>query len=169
MPRRFSTSPASRSEKPSPPNRRLGGDGFSLREAGEVENLRGIWLRTGAAGAAEVHYEIIAEISDAEVTLPREPKSRTSQGPRGEDLAPSDLVQSDDAEVRRRARDLTADTTTTDAAAWALFQYTASVVQPATGEPRADAKRVLLEQRGSSTGRARLLAAMLRSLDIPAR
>jgi len=143
------------------------GDGFSFREVGEGLNLRGIWVRL-APGAGDLEYELTAEISDAEVVLPTKISTRIRPSSR-KDLEATDLVQSDDAEIRRRARELTADTAGPDAAAWALFQFAASAVQSGPGEARADARSVLAAQRGNSTGKARLLAALLRSQGVPAR
>ena len=149
-------------------SRGLLGDGWSFREDGVASNLRGVWVYSGAPGSAEVQYEVTAEISDAEVSVPRRPKGEASRGA-GESLAPTALIQSDDPEIRRRAREITAETTTSDAAAWALFQYTTALPHESASEPATDAKSVLERQQGNTTGKARLLAAMLRSLKIPAR
>ena len=143
-------------------------DGFSFREVGEGLNLRGVWARLDPGGPGEIEYEITAEISDGEVSLPTKASARVRPASKG-DLAATALVQSDDAEIRRRAREITADTTSPDAAAWALFQYASAGIQTGPGEPRADAKGVLTNQRGNSTGKARLLAALLRSIGVPAR
>lgn len=143
------------------------GNGFTFREVGDALNLRGIWVRTGTGGAADVEYEVTAEISDAEVNLPSKPSSRMTVSKRS--LEPSELIQSDDPEIRRRAKEITAGTGTADAAAWALFQFTSSAIEAVPGEARTDAKGVLADMRGNSTGKARLLAALLRSLGVPAR
>src|SRR5262249_47764230 len=96
-------------------------------------------------------------------------KTFVAPGEAQSELAPSPLIQSNDVDIRRRAHDLTKDATAVDEAVWALFQYTAAFVKGGSAEPRADALRVLQEERGSSTGKARLLTALLRAIGIPAR
>lgn len=149
-------------------SREVAAEGCSLREEVAGSNLRGLWTCLGQASAVEVQYEVTAEISDAEVSVPSRPKGQTARG-EAENLKASSLVQSDNAAVRRRAREVTAETVTADAAAWALFHYTASLPHATGAETGADAVTVLEQQQGHTTGKARLLAAMLRSLKIPAR
>ncbi len=161
--------------------------GFSHVEDPEPPNLRASMVRTGDRGIPQIQYEIDAAVTDTFHSVPQAPlngsllASETAapnplqQGdgsPKGARryLQPSDLVQSNDAEIRRRARELTRDSRTVEAAAWALFQYASSVVQSGpAGEAKQDALRVLREQRGNTGGKARLLAALLRSIGIPAR
>src|SRR5439155_24944077 len=84
-------------------------------------------------------------------------------------LQASPLVQSAEPEIRRRARDLVKDAHSAEDAAWALFQYTAAFVRGGPGEAKEDALTVLRHERGNSSGKARLLAALLRSIGVPAR
>ncbi len=151
--------------------RRVVADDFSFQESSSSLNLRGIWVRTASPEPAEIQYEITAEISDSEATIPRDARARKRRlsAESRDDLEASALVQSGDPEIRRRARELTADTPTTDAAAWALFQYAASLAHGGGAEVQEDARSVLQAQRGNATGKARLLTAMLRSRGIPAR
>jgi transglutaminase-like putative cysteine protease len=151
--------------------RRVGADGFSYREEPEAPNLWGHWTRVAdAGGAAQFEYAVNVAVSDtveaiADLALERLTVPATVQ----EYLQPSALVQSADAEIKRRSRDLVKETHSVDAAAWALFQYTAAFVRAARGEAKEDALAVLRQERGSSAGKARLLAALLRSIGIPAR
>jgi transglutaminase-like putative cysteine protease len=151
--------------------RRVEADGFAYREDPEAPNLWGDWTRTAASGgAAQVQYEVNVALTDTvetipdltlgELTVPEAVKLY---------LQPSAQVQSADADLKRRSRDLIKQTRTLEAAAWALFQYTAAFVRAGTGEAKEDALTVLRQERGSSTGKARLLTALLRSIGVPAR
>jgi hypothetical protein len=84
-------------------------------------------------------------------------------------LEPSALVQSKDAEVRRRAKDLIKEALTVEDVLWSLFQYTAAFVRARKGAAKEDALTVLRAETGSNTGKARLLTALLRSVGVPAR
>jgi hypothetical protein len=152
-------------------SRRFDADGFRYRDDLDPPNLNGVWTRTSAtAGSAEIHYDVNVAISDTVIDVPKvllsELKVADSERPY---LQPSPWVQAQDAEIRRRARDLTKDARTVEDVAWALFQHTAAFVRTATGEPREDAASVLRKGSGSYTGKARLLTALLRSAGIPAR
>jgi hypothetical protein len=151
--------------------RRVEADGFTFREEPEAPNLWGNWTRTAAPGtAAQVEYEVNVALTDTVAAIPgRTLGELTVPDAMKLDLQPSALVQSADADLKRRGRDLVKEAHTLEAAAWALFQYTAAFVRAGTGEAKEDALAVLRQERGSSTGKARLLTALLRSIGVPAR
>jgi len=150
--------------------RRVDAEGFTYREEPEAPNLWGSWTRAAESGTAQFAYEVDVAVTDTvsaiqerslgELTVPDAVKTY---------LEPSALVQSTDAELRRRSRDLVKEAHGVEAAAWALFQYTAAFVRAAPGEAKEDALTVLRQERGSSAGKARLLTALLRSIGVPAR
>jgi 7 transmembrane helices usually fused to an inactive transglutaminase/Transglutaminase-like superfamily len=151
--------------------RQLDAPGFSYREEPDAPNLWAHWTRTATGGGpAQIKYEISAAVTDSGATIPRVGLANLSV-PEGEraDLRPSPLVQSGDPDVKRRARDLVKEARTVEDAAWALFQYTAAFVRTGGGEAKEDALSVLRQERGNSSGKARLLTALLRSLGVPAR
>jgi transglutaminase-like putative cysteine protease len=152
-------------------SRRVDAPGFAFDEEPEPPNLSGNWTRVGDGSAAgQITYEFTAAVTDTIVDVPHRPLAEAeATEPLRPYLRPSDMVQSADADIRRRARDLTRDVRTVDEAAWALFQYTAAFVRAAGGEARQDALTVLRDERGNTSGKARLLTALLRSLGIPAR
>ncbi len=161
--------------------------GFVHVEDPEPPNLRATLVRSADPGASRIQYEIDVAVSDTVHAVPKvalnsslaasetavpNPLQQGDGSPRGARryLQASDLVQSNDPDIRHRARDLTKESRTLEAAAWALFQYTAAFVQAGpSGEAKEDALTVLKQQRGNTGGKARLLAALLRSLGIPAR
>lgn len=151
-------------------SRQIAGEGFETRENGDNLNLFGTWTRQGTAGESTVEMEVLAAISDLRVEPPTAafppPPAKTEMAPF---LAPSPLIQSDDPEIRRRAREIVRLAGRLDEAAWAIFQYTASFLKTDPDPQAIDARSVLREQKGSGAGKARLLVAMLRSLGIPAR
>lgn len=151
--------------------RRAEAAGFSYREEPEPPNLWGHWTRTAPVEAAiSAGYEIEVAVTDTGGVIPRIPLAELPVGDAQRVyLRPSPLIQSGDVEVRRRARDLTKTARTTEDAVWALFQYTTAFVRTGGGEAKEDALTVLREERGNSSGKARLLTAMLRSAGVPAR
>ncbi|MBI1817198.1 MAG: hypothetical protein HYR72_19680 [Deltaproteobacteria bacterium] len=152
-------------------SRHITSDGFNFREEPQHENLWGQWSAVlGDGRAAEVGYDITLAASDYERPVPHTPLKRFIAARDAQaELVASSLIQSDDAEIRARARDLIKDAETVDTAVWTLFQYTAAFVKGGSSEARADARTVLHEERGNTTGKARLLTAMLRAIGIPAR
>jgi transglutaminase-like putative cysteine protease len=151
--------------------RQVDAAGFSYREEPEAPNLWGQWTRTATgAGPAQIEYEMTVAVTDSggaiprvalgDLTVPEEIRMY---------LRPSPLVQSADPEVKRRARDLVKEARTVEDTAWALFQYTAAFVRTGGSEAKEDALTVLRQERGNSSGKARLLTALLRSLGVPAR
>jgi len=161
--------------------------GFTHVEDPDPPNLRANLVRSPEAIGDLIHYEIDAAVTDTVHSMPEVPLSGSlvasetaapnplQQGdgsPKGARryLQASEMVQSNDPEIRRRARELTREARTVNAAAWVLFQYTSSFVQTGPGGgAKEDALTVLREQRGNTGGKARLLAALLRSIGIPAR
>lgn len=167
--------------------RRADMSGFVHVEDPESPNLRATVLRSAEPRAGGIEYEIDAAVTDTvhaippvalnssltvSETTPPNPLQQADGSPKGARryLQASDLVQSNDPDIRRRARELTRESRTVEAAAWALFQYTTAFVQTGpAGEAKQDALAVLKQQRGNTAGKARLLAALLRSIGIPAR
>ncbi len=146
-------------------------DGFTYREEPQQPNLWGHWTRTGAsADHVQIEYELTAALTDTVYTVPTTSLAQYAAPEAMRTyLEPSGMVQSADPEFRRRARDLIKESRTVDEAVWALFQYTAAFVRVGPGEAKEDAATVLHQGRGSTAGKARLLAALLRSIGIPAR
>jgi hypothetical protein len=151
--------------------RRITTDGLNFREEPAGDNLWGHWnVERPLTHPPEIGYEITATATDFERAVPRTPlKQFVAPRVAHADVAPSPLIQSDDSDIHRRARDLIKDAGTLDAAVWALFQYTAAFVKSGSSEAREDARTVLRAERGNSTGKARLLIALLRAVGIPAR
>jgi len=151
--------------------RRLDAEGFRYRDDMEPPNLLGVWTtiapdRTGN----QIDYDVNVAIHDTVVDIPN--VALADLKPTDEDrnyLQASALVQSQDAEIRRQARDLTRDAHSVEEAIWALFQQTAAFVRSGPGEAKEDALAVLHKGSGSITGKARLLTAMMRSIGIPSR
>lgn len=151
--------------------RRAETKGFTYREEPDPPNLWGHWTRNSSpAGGTAIEYELNVAVTDTIESIPHlaldEVVVPDSLRP---SVQPSAMIQSNDADIRRRARDLVKDAATVEDAAWALFQYTAAFVRAGAGEAKQDALAVLHEERGNSAGKARLLAALLRSIGIPAR
>jgi len=151
--------------------RRVEAGGFAYREEPEAPNLWGNWTRLAATdGAAQFEYEVNAAVTDTVTPIPDLPLGALQVPEALEiNLQPSALVQSGDLDLKRRSRDLVKEARSVEAAAWALFQYTAAFVRAGPGEAKEDAVAVLRQERGSSTGKARLLTALLRSIGVPAR
>jgi len=145
--------------------------GFAYREEPQAPNLWGHWTRTAAAsGTTQIEYEMQVVATDTVVGIPRLDLDALQPAEAERPyLQASSLVQSADPEVRRRARDLIKDARSVEDAAWALFQYTAAFVRTGGGEAKEDALAVLRQERGNSSGKARLLTALLRSIGVPAR
>lgn len=161
--------------------------GFVSVEEPETPNLRVSLVRSRDVKGGHIEFEVDAAVTDTVHSVPHVPLARSlaeaeaadpdplqqlEPNPKGARryLEPSEFVQSNDPEIRRRARDLTRETPTLEAAAWVLFQHTAAFVQTGpAGEAKQDALAVLRQQSGNTGGKARLLAALLRSVGIPAR
>lgn len=146
-------------------------DGFTYREQPEPPNLWGYWARNAAAADAKpIEYDVTVALTDTVRTIPSTALAEhTATDAAPQYLQPSRMVQSGDAEFRRRSRDLLKEARTIEEATWALFQYTAAFVRAGPSAAQEDALTVLRQGRGSSAGKARLLTALLRSAGIPAR
>ncbi len=151
-------------------SRRFDAKGFRYREDPVQPNLEGAWIRTASPDSGPVTYEMDVAITDWVQEIPQVNLRDMTVG-EGERAAlqPTELVQSQAPEIRRRARALISEAVTVEQAAWALFQQTASFVRAAPGEAKEDALSVLRKESGSTTGKSRLLTALLRSVGIPAR
>ena len=151
--------------------RQLDASGFIYREDPDPPNLWGHWTRTATGGGpAQIEYDMNIAVTDTATAIPAVALSDLAV-PEAERtyLRPSALVQSGEPDVKRRARDLIKDARTVEDAAWALFQYTAAFVRIGGSGAKEDALTVLHDERGNSSGKARLLTALLRSVGMPAR
>ncbi|MBI3768892.1 MAG: hypothetical protein HY271_10420 [Deltaproteobacteria bacterium] len=153
-------------------SRRIRPSAFHFAEQGVGPNL---WARWEASAVKPnrggIEYGFTARTTDVWMDVPRiVPGAGVPAPTGGDDLAATDGIQAHDPAIRRRAATLTRDAKRLDEIAWSLFQYAASFLQPDAGEETAnDALSVLAAERGNATGKARLLAALLRSRGIPAR
>jgi len=153
-------------------SRRIRPSAFHFAEQSVGPNL---WARWEAAAVKPNHggieYSFTARTTDVWMNVPRSALGTGTPAPTGsDDLAATDEIQTDDPAIRRRAAALTRDAKRLDEIAWSLFQYAGSFLRsdPAEGTAN-DAVSVLAAERGNATGKARLLAALLRSVGIPAR
>lgn len=150
--------------------RRFEAPGYRHREETQASNLAGVWTRTASSGPGQVSYDLDVAITDTIETIPTTSLHELAIGEAERRyLQPSALIQSNAPEIRRRVRELTKDATSVEEIVWALFQQTAAFVRTAPGEAKEDAVAVLGKESGSTTGKARLLTALLRSAGIPAR
>ncbi len=151
-------------------SRQVAEEGFETRESGDKLNFFGSWTRQTGSGESTAEIDLLAAVSDLRV----EPSTAAFPLPVPDAemvpfLTPSPLIQSDDPEIRRRARQLVRSAKRLDEAAWAVFQYTASFLKSDPDPQTTDARSVLRNRKGSGAGKSRLLVAFLRSLGIPAR
>ncbi|MCK6555586.1 hypothetical protein L6Q96_13560 [Candidatus Binatia bacterium] len=151
--------------------RRVAAEGFVYRDVPDAPNLRGSFTRVDpAVGSGRIAYDFTVAITDSSQTVPSVPLAALAVPERlRRYIEASPFIQSADPEVKRRARELIAGGRSAEDAAWALFQYTAAFVRGGAGEATEDALTVLREGRGSTAGKARLLAALLRSVGVPTR
>lgn len=143
---------------------------FRFREEASPPNLWVSW----EAGSVKpqkgaIAYTYTARTTDVWLDVPRLPLAANPPPPDPEALAPSATMQSDDPALQRRAQALTRDAVRLDEIVWSLYQYAASFLRSESPEVANDARSVLAAERGSPSGRARLLVALLRSAGIPAR
>lgn len=145
---------------------------FRFEEQSVGPNL---WARWDSPVVKEkrggIQLSFTARTTDAWMEVPRIPIGDNSAAPTGtDDLAATGEIQAQDPAIRRRAAALVRDVTRLDEIAWSLFQYAASFLRAdGAEEVPNDAVSVLRSERGNATGKARLLAALFRSLGIPAR
>jgi transglutaminase-like putative cysteine protease len=151
--------------------RRLEMVGLTYRDIPDAPNLLGYWTRTDApSGKGRIEYTFDVAVSDTIDSFPQATLGEMKVADRYRKyLSASEFVQADDAEIRRRARALVREAGTVEQASWALFQYAAAFVRSGSGEAKEDALTVLRQESGSTAGKARLLAALLRAVGVPAR
>lgn len=151
-------------------SRRLHIPGFRFEEQPVVEsNLQGLFIPDAQPERAEVVVDWDLAVKDSFVDIPDLPFPQRDSSTRNAPAFSSPAIQSDDAVIRKTARELTAHAKTTREAIWSLFQFTANSVEAGSGSTREDALTVLRRRKGTMTGRARLLTALLQASGIPAR
>ncbi|MGH7893814.1 MAG: transglutaminase-like domain-containing protein, partial [Candidatus Binatia bacterium] len=150
--------------------RRIAADGFEVAESTAAGNLTTTWTRATGGAATLIQAEVLAEVR-GETEAPPEGSFPPQAAPAelAAELEPSALIQSGAPEVKRRAKEIVRSAKKLDEAAWALYQYTASFLKSDPRDAALDALSVLRSEAGNGAGKARLLIAFLRSLDIPAR
>lgn len=143
---------------------------FRFHEDAEPPNL---WVGWDASSVkpqkGSISYSYTARTTDVWFEVPRVPLAENSAPPDPATLHPSETMQSADPAIVRRAAALTRDATRIDEMTWSIFQYAASFLRSETPDAPDDAVAVLNAERGSPSGRARLLVALLRAVGIPAR
>jgi transglutaminase-like putative cysteine protease len=152
--------------------RRVRPSAFRFREESVGPNLWGHWdANSVKRGKGDLGYSVTARTTDLWMEVPRIAMAANPPAPSGKaDLAATDTVQARAPAIARRARTLTQGAARVDEVAWSLYQYVASLLRSEGTPPGpSDALGVLAAERGSGTGKARLLAALLRSVGIPAR
>ncbi len=143
---------------------------FRFREDAEPPNQWVGWEAPSVrAQKGSIAYTYTARVTDAWFEVPRIPLTDNPPPPDPAMLRASESMQSDDPAIARRAAALTRDATRVDEIVWSIFQYAASFLHSETPDAPDDAVSVLAAERGSPSGRARLLVALLRSVGIPAR
>ena len=143
---------------------------FRFREEALPPNLWVSW-ETDAVKPQKggIAYTYTARTTDVWRDVPRIPLAENPPSPDPDALRPSETMQSDDPVLQRRAHALTRDAVRLDEIVWSLYQYAASFLRSESVDAPDDARSVLAAERGSPSGRARLLVALLRSAGIPAR
>lgn len=143
---------------------------FRFREDAEPPNLWVGW-EAGAVRPQKgtIAYTYTARTTDAWFEVPRIALADNPPPLDPATVRPSASMQSDDPAIVRRAAALTRDATRVDEMTWSIYQYAASFLRSETPDAADDAVSVLNAERGSPSGRARLLVALLRAVGIPAR
>lgn len=149
----------------------LRAQGFRFAEEPVSPNVAGVWVRNQEPSQGDIEAEYEFALTDRIYEPPSYPLARLNSVDEAmrRYLEPSALIQSRDATIRQRARELVAGAQTTDQLLWYLFQFVATEIRTAPAAVREDALMVLSRQRGSVTGKARLLAALLQASGVPAR
>src|SRR6266404_65413 len=153
-------------------SRRIRPSAFHFAEQSAGPNLWARWEASAVKpGHGGIEYSFTARTTDVWMDVPRIAVHANPPPPTGgDDLAATPEIQANDAAIRRRAAALTREATRLDEIAWSLFQYAGSFLRAEAAEGAAnDAASVLAAERGNATGKARLLAALFRSVGIPAR
>ncbi|MCC6767160.1 MAG: transglutaminase domain-containing protein, partial [Deltaproteobacteria bacterium] len=143
---------------------------FRFREDAEPPNQ---WVGWEAAAVkpqkGAIAYSYTARTTDVWYDVPRLALADNPPPPDPMHLRPSERVQSTDPAIVRRVAALTRDAGRVDETTWSLFQYAASFLRSESRDAPDDAVSVLNGERGSPSGRARLLVALFRAAGIPAR
>jgi hypothetical protein len=143
---------------------------FRFREDASPPNLWVSWEAPSVKPQnGTIAYTYTARTTDLWIDVPRLALAENPPPPDAESLRPSETMQSDDPTLVRRAASLTRDATRVDEIVWSLYQYAASFLRSESADAPDDARSVLAAERGSPSGRARLLVALLRAAGIPAR
>ena len=145
---------------------------FRFREESTPPNLWVSWEANAVkANKGALGYSLTARTVDLWAEVPRSALSDNPPPPDGgASLAASDMIQAHAPEITRRAAALTRDASRVDEMTWSLYQFTSSFLRVEADDPAPDdAAAVLRAERGSWSGKARLLTALLRSVGIPAR
>jgi hypothetical protein len=146
-------------------------DGVNYREEADGLNLWGHWTVTGEGGAQrQIVYEYTVQIVDTTKTIPSVsfPLSHDRSSLRLY-LSPSQLIQSNNPVVQKKARQVIRGVDRADHALWALYQYAATLSSPGEANEKNDALSVITREHGSRVGKTRALVALLRAVGIPAR
>ncbi|GIW45750.1 MAG: hypothetical protein KatS3mg077_3032 [Candidatus Binatia bacterium] len=151
--------------------RHIRAPGFRFGEEPTSPNLVGVWTRSNEPGAGEIEVEYEFAVTDRIQDVPAQPS--TGGEPSDKDvqrwMQASPLIQSKDPVLRQRAREVAGGAHTPERVLWNLYQFTSTAVGTAPSASREDALMVLQRGRGSVTGKARLLTALLQASGIPAR
>jgi len=142
--------------------------GFRGAEWVAGTNLLGVYFPDATSSSPEIRLDWEVAVRDSIAEVPEVPfplKIADSNDPL---LSASELIQSNDPALRKLARELTTNARTARAAIWSLFQFTVNSIEASSGGTREDALAVLRRGKGTMTGRARLLTALLRAAGIPA-
>ncbi len=145
---------------------------FSFREEAVPPNLWVSWEANAVKPSkGELAYSLTVRTGDLWAEVPRIPLRDNPPAPdEGASLGVSEMIQAHHPEIARRAAALTREGLRVDELAWSLYQYTASFLRVEADDAGPDdALAVLRAERGSWSGKARLLTALLRSVGIPAR
>lgn len=145
--------------------------GYRFAEDTSSPNLVGVWTKTAAPSAGDIEVDYDFGVTDRIVDIPATAaRSAASTDPSVRRwLEASPLIQSGHPLLRERARQVVGNAASAEQLLWNLYQFTATAIRTARGEAREDALTVLSRERGTVTGKARLLAALLQATGVPAR
>ena len=151
-------------------SREIVAEGLTMREILTNENILAEWVNTTPQAARAAEVTLLAEVTDRKVKPPDGKLGRPRvPEPIRRYLEASAFIQSGNPKIRARAKEIVRSARRYDEAFWALYQYTASFLGTDPKQEKLDALSVLSSEKGTITGKARLLVALLRSLGIPAR
>lgn len=134
-------------------------------------NMRvGNWFAQDLKGAESGVYESIVQINEFQYEIPDD-ASLPSPLPKSivKYLQPTDAIPSDEAEIKNKAQELTQSANTLKDKITALYQFVRDDIQLSEHETTLDALTALRWKEAHCGGKARLLVALLRASEIPAR